>query len=181
MFVPQSSCPSHFRRPGYRYTKAKSPYVNFTWKEITWNSHVVWILREIHVKIFTWVSLLTLVSREKFHVKFTWNSREFHTWRFCLCRCMAGVSNISYIGPHRPNNPEAHIVLRLSKRCSCNVFFYHFRLVVGQTPMVLVQWQVAFQVVRPMSVPSIIQRSHIDAYWSDIDRLLTRVRTDICR
>ena len=189
VFMPQSLSPA-----GISVYTGKIATCEFTWKELhvimkftcSFHMNSVWIVREIHVKIFTWVSLLTLVSREKFHVKFTWIS---YVAILPVYRCMAGVSNISYIGPHRLNNPEAHIVLRLSKRCSCNMFFNHFRLVVGQTPMVILQWQtcyrggsrsfktggggggggaVEFLVAQPMSVPSVVHRSHIDAYWSDI-------------
>ena len=179
VFMPQSLSPA-----GISVYTGKIATCEFTWKELhvimkftcSFHMNSVWIVREIHVS-FTFDARFTWKISREIHMKFTWIS---YVAILPVYRCMAGVSNISYIGPHRLNNPEAHIVLRLSKRCSCNVFFYHFRLVVGQTPMVLVQWQVAFQVVRPMSVPSIIQRSHIDAYWSDIGRLLTRVRTDIC-
>lgn len=33
-----------------------------------------------------------------------------------------------------------HAVLRLDVRCTCDVLFGHFRLVAGQTPMVIVRW-----------------------------------------
>ena len=47
----------------------------------------------------------------------------------------AGVSDISNIGPHMPKIQHfSHIVLRLGKRCTCDVFIGHFGLVAAWTP-----------------------------------------------
>ena len=74
---------------------AEIQIIIFTWISREPKLHVkfVWISREIHVKKFTWISLLLLNSRENFHVKFTWISREIHMLRFCLCRNMLDSKN----------------------------------------------------------------------------------------